>query len=169
MIITEPNTYGICALQMYLGTKKEFVFIDDYILCCERKPLFAQPIKGMYMWPCLLEKAWFKVKGNLTKKIEKNSPEEVFQAFFSYPIKKYVFHSTDSILNRTILRKNLFKLEANKGYFVTSKREPSHKIGISGRKFYYLLKTIEEEGKILYYLRNPCGLFDFRGSYRLIS
>lgn len=69
ILLTEPNTYGIHALRMNIGSKKEFIFIDDYIICCDRTPLFSQPIKGIYMWPCLLEKAWFKVKGSIAKKI----------------------------------------------------------------------------------------------------
>lgn len=69
ILLTEPNTYGIHALRMNVGSKKEFIFIDDYIICCDRAPLFSQPIKGIYMWPCLLEKAWFKVKGSIAKKI----------------------------------------------------------------------------------------------------
>jgi hypothetical protein len=73
-----------------VASKKEIIYIDDYILCQGGKPLFSQPVKNIYMWPSLLEKAWFKVKGNSAKRIEKNSPEEVFESFFSYPLKKFM-------------------------------------------------------------------------------
>jgi hypothetical protein len=153
---------------MYCGTKKEYIFIDDYTLCHNKTPLFSQPPKGIYMWPCLLEKGWFKLTGNLSRKIQKTTPEDVLQAFLPYPIKKYILNTEDPTLSRTLLQSYLYTLEPNKGYFVTTKREPKHKIGLSGRKFYYLLKTFEYQGKIVYYLRNPCGLFDLRGTYRLI-
>lgn len=95
IIVTEPNSYGIHVVKMNVGSKKEFIYIDDYILCCDRRPLFSQPIKGTYMWPCLLEKAWFKVKGSIAKKIEKVSPEDVFNAFLSYPMKSYLLKPND--------------------------------------------------------------------------
>ena len=47
--------------------------IDDYILCREPnpklQPMFTQPQKNIYMWPCILEKAWFKIKGNSAKRV----------------------------------------------------------------------------------------------------
>jgi hypothetical protein len=55
------------------------------------------------------------------------------------------------------------------GCTVTSKKEPLHKLGLSGRKFYFLIKVLWFDNKMLYYLRNPCGLFDFRGSLRLVT
>lgn len=41
--------------------------------------------------------------------------------------------------------------------------KPHHKIGLSGRRPFYLVKTIFYQGKVYFYLRNPCGQFDFRG------
>jgi hypothetical protein len=40
-------------------------------------------------------------------------------------------------------------------------------IGLSGRKHFYLLKVVEYEER-LYYMRNPCTSFDFRGSLRIL-
>ena len=75
IIMTDPNSYGIHVVRMNVGEKKEYIYIDDYVLCAsDRQPLFAQPIRGIYMWPCLLEKAWFKVKGYIDQRIKKNSP-----------------------------------------------------------------------------------------------
>jgi hypothetical protein len=42
------------------------------------------------MWPCLLEKAWFKVKGYMSRKIEKKSPIEIIKSFLSFPIKTFM-------------------------------------------------------------------------------
>jgi hypothetical protein len=42
------------------------------------EPVFAQPQKNMYMWPCVIEKAWLKFKGSSLKRLEQNSPEELF-------------------------------------------------------------------------------------------
>lgn len=58
--------------------------------------------------------------------------------------------------------------DSNLGCVVTSKLRPHHKIGISGRKHYYCLKIIVFDQKIYFYLRNPCGQFDFRGSVNSI-
>lgn len=89
IILTNPNSYGICVLRMNIEAKKEYVYIDDYILCSDQRPLFSQPIRGIYMWPCLLEKAWLKVKGYINQKIEKNSPIDIFKSFLSHPISTY--------------------------------------------------------------------------------
>lgn len=65
------------------------------------------------------------------------------------------------------MKKNI--VNKNIGCIVTSKKEPPHKIGLSGRKHFYLKAVIEFQGRTLYYLRNPCGIFDFRGFNRSIS
>ena len=69
IILNDSNSYGLFVLQMNVESKKEFIYIDDYTLCSDKIPLFTQPIRGIYMWPCLIEKAWFKVKGYMSHKI----------------------------------------------------------------------------------------------------
>ena len=54
--------------------------------------------------------------------------------------------------------------DVRRGYVVTTKATPHHKIGLSGRKSFYLLRVLSFEGKRYFYLRDPCGLFDFRGT-----
>jgi hypothetical protein len=54
IILTESNNYGINVVAMNVSSKKEYIYIDDYILCYQKKPLFSQPAKGIYTWPCLL-------------------------------------------------------------------------------------------------------------------
>lgn len=151
-----------------MGSKKEFIYIDDYALCFQKKPLFSQPVRGTYMWPCLMERAWFKVKGNVIKKIEKTSPEEVVNTFLSYPFQKFILNSPDHTYNLLLVVKNLANREKKRGAIITTKRDPAHKIGLSGRKHFYLIKTLKYKEKNVYYLRNPCGLFDFRGIFSLI-
>jgi hypothetical protein len=65
------------------------LFIDDYVLCHNKKPLFSKPVKYTDMWPCLLEKAWFKIKSFFKSKITEVNPFEVFTTFLSYPVKRY--------------------------------------------------------------------------------
>ena len=78
IITTEPNTYGLHTVEAYReGTPHSFI-IDDYILCSDGKPVFSQPCKMRSMWPCLVEKAWLKIKGNTAKRVEQTSPEELF-------------------------------------------------------------------------------------------
>lgn len=62
--------------------------VDDLILCEHGKPLFAQPVLNQYMWPCILEKAWIKMKGSSMKRIVKSPPEEVFETFFNFPVQQ---------------------------------------------------------------------------------
>jgi len=61
--------------------------------------------------------------------------------------------------------------ETSNGCIVTTKQNPGHKLGISGNKYFYLIKIIQYENKRLYYLRNPCGgeQMDFRGTYSNLS
>lgn len=112
IILNEANTFGIYCLSMNVNGQKQLVYIDDYILCSssDKKPQFSQPVKGIYMWPSIIEKAWFKIKGNAAKRIEKNTPEAVFQSFLSYPLKTYKFNSDDAALNHELIRKHLQKL-----------------------------------------------------------
>jgi hypothetical protein len=65
VVSTEPNNYGIAAIHIHSQGNSNFLYIDDYILCCDKRPIFTQPIDGMYMWPCLVEKAWLKIKRSL--------------------------------------------------------------------------------------------------------
>jgi hypothetical protein len=48
------------------------------------------------MWPCIIEKAWFKIQGNCVDKVEQNTPEELFFTFLQLPIEKYVFEEGHS-------------------------------------------------------------------------
>ena len=64
------------------------------------------------------------------------------------------------------MRKHLSKTEEEKGYILTSRKNPVHKLGISGRKNFYLIGTLAHENKLLFYVRNPHPYkFTFRGYY----
>ena len=54
IILTQPSSYGIHVVHMNIDGRKEHIYIDDYILCNEKMPFFSQPIKSIYLWPCLL-------------------------------------------------------------------------------------------------------------------
>ena len=66
------------------------------------------------------------------------------------------------------MKRFLHRQQEDRSIFVTSRAEPSHKIGISGNKHFYLLKVLTFGGNKLYYMRNPFTSFDFRGSYRIL-
>ena len=150
-------------MRMNINSLQQPIYIDDYVLCLERLPLFVQPVKGQYMWTCLLEKAWLKVNGNVNKTILKIDPQEVFRAFLSYPMRTYFMKDNEED-DIKILQSTLYNLPSTKGCVITTRKSPKHKIGISGRKNFYLIKTFEFEGKKMYYLRNPCAKgLDFRG------
>lgn len=154
---------------MYIQGIRKPIFIDDYILCYKDRPIFSQPINGIYMWPCLLEKAWQKVKGYGSKKISITSPVQVFQHFFVYP---FAFYSLSSLQQRSydsLIKKSGLSLNKNRSCIVTSKKQPHHKIGLSGGKHFYLKCVFTFQGRALYYLRNPSGLFDFRGVHSILS
>ena len=74
IIVTGSNSYGIAAIYMNHDGKREVLFVDDYILCNETGPIFSQPMKSKDMWPCILEKAWFKFKSAFRTKIDKIQP-----------------------------------------------------------------------------------------------
>jgi hypothetical protein len=148
---------------MNVSSLQQPVYIDDYVLCLERSPLFVQPVKGQYMWTCLLEKAWLKVNGNINKTILKIDPQEVFRTFLSYPMRTYLMKD-DEADNIRLLQSTLHTLQSTKGCIITTKKSPKHKIGISGRKNFYLIKIFEFEGRKMYYFRNPCARgLHFRG------
>lgn len=142
VVSTEPNNYGIAAIHTHSQGNSSFLYIDDYILCSDKRPIFAQPIEGKYMWPCLVEKAWLKIKRSLQHRIQKGSPAEIFQTFLTYPLKTYKL-GKDKAESKALLAKTILVLHPDEGCFVTSKKEPEHKIGLSGRQHFYLLKAFE--------------------------
>lgn len=75
IITTDENSYGLHSIEAYREGKLINFLIDDCILCKDGKPIFSQPCKMRYMWPCLIEKAWFKIRGNSAKRVEQTSPE----------------------------------------------------------------------------------------------
>ena len=74
IIVTDENTYGIHGIEAYRDGKLTQFVIDDYILCKDGRPMFCQPCKMRYMWPCLIEKAWLKIRGNSVQKGLANQP-----------------------------------------------------------------------------------------------
>lgn len=57
IIVTDANTYGLYVVAANINGKKEYLYIDDYILCQKEHPiipLFSQVIDNKYIWPCLL-------------------------------------------------------------------------------------------------------------------
>ena len=158
-------------MAVHLRGKEEFLIVDDLILCESGQPRFVQPVYANqnyarpYLWPCIVEKAWLKLKGAAMKKIIKVSPEEVFESFLPYPLQKVVFEgdSEQNIVGK--IKKYLYELDRGNGCVLTSKESPSHRIGLSGKKNFYYIFSFNFEGKRLFYLRNPSGSVDFRGSY----
>jgi hypothetical protein len=119
------------------------------------------------MWPCLIEKAWLKVRGYASHQILISSPLEAFHHFLQYPYASYNLVKMEAGVYQK-LKEGLLERSDN-GIMATSRQEPHHKIGLSGRRSYYFKCVIEFQGKTLYYLRNPCGAFDFRGCHSIIS
>lgn len=60
IITTRENSYGVHAIEAYRNGRTTSFIIDDYILCRaptpsnSLQPMFSQPQKGIYMWPCIL-------------------------------------------------------------------------------------------------------------------
>ena len=89
VIVTGDNSYGLYAVETTINNEVQYVYIDDYVLCQEKRPLFSQPIHQACIWPCLIEKAWLKAKGHMARKIHKIWPREVFQSFLPFPMKTH--------------------------------------------------------------------------------
>lgn len=85
-------------------------------------------------------------------------------------MKPYVMRHNDEEYNLRLLHSHIYNIAPQKACIITTKKEPPHKIGLSGNKYFYLLRCFIFGGKRLYYLRNPCeGSLDFRGSHRFVS
>jgi len=159
VLLTGSSSYGIASIFMVHEGKRRPIYIDDYCLCHDGGPLFSQPINQTDMWPCLLEKAWFKYKSALNTSIDKIHPIELFKSFLMFPMRPIYLDETPEE-NKKLVEEHLINPllnRRNSGTIVSSKLKPEHKIGLSGRKHYYLMKVFELDDKIYYYLRNPCG------------
>lgn len=135
------------------------------MLCTVEGPLFAQPASSVYLWTNVIEKAWLKTTGFTEKVIGKSTPEEVFEAFVNYPYRRFMLEDVGEEEQREMVKEHLYKMERGYGYVLTTRKEPSLHIGLSGRKHLYLLGSVVYDGKRLFYIRNPCGAFNFRGQY----
>jgi hypothetical protein len=176
IICTDENTYGLSCIEAYRDGKVVHFLIDDQILCREvtgrPEPVFAQPQKNMYMWPCIIERAWLKAKGSSLKRLEQNSPEELFETLIPLPIQKYTFQDGMNSLPRSALNDLFAGFDCNgkeKGYILKSKRTVKRDIGISGLKYFYLLNTVVLDNRRLFYLRNPCGQPRFTGTHSTLT
>jgi hypothetical protein len=72
-------------------------------------------------------------------------------------LQKFILNSADHTYNLLLVVKNLINRESKRGAIITTKKDPIHKIGLSGRKHFYLIKAMKYKDKNVYYLRNPCG------------
>ena len=86
----------------------------------------------------------------------------------SYPITTFVLKEGKEEYNRALMRDNLFDFDVDKGCIFSSRANPPHKIGLSGRKHFYLIKVLEYEKQKLFYLRNPCEMTEFRQPFNII-
>jgi hypothetical protein len=165
IILTEENTYGIHSVEAYVNGLKRFVVLDDYILCKEGKPLFCQPCKMIYMWTCILEKAWLKIRGHPLKRVEETPPEDLFDMFLPLPVSKITLEELEEEKLKETVEKTFSKKESKYAYIIKTRKQPKHLLGISGKKYFYLLTTFMHENKRLFYVRNPCGRMSFRGVF----
>jgi hypothetical protein len=63
----------------------------------------------------------------------------------------------------------LYYPEKDFGCILTTKKDPKIHIGISGKKYLYLIGSFTFEARRLFLVRNPCGKFNFRGQYDEIN
>jgi len=117
------------------------------------------------MWPNLIEKAWFKTHGFMEKLIERSSPEQVFEAFLDYPLKKYTFEGLDDYERMALLKGKLYDLNPEYGYILTTKKDPEMHLGISGKKYLYLIGNLIYQNRRVFYVRNPYTNSTFRGTF----
>ena len=133
VLLTGSNSYGIASIFMVHEGKRRPIYIDDYCLCNDGGPLFSQPINQTDMWPCLLEKAWFKYKSALHTSIDKIHPIELFKSFLMFPMRPIYLDETPEE-NKKLVEEHLINPllnRPNSGTIVSSKLKPEHKIGLS--------------------------------------
>jgi hypothetical protein len=118
------------------------------------------------MWPCLLERAWFKLTGSPNKKVEQHQPEQLFASFCPLPIEKFTVRSGNRQITKNNLGQYFLKFDGSlreKAYIFRSLKSPEFSIGLSGVHYFYLLDTATLSNSLLFLLRNPCGQNNFRG------
>ena len=74
----ETNNYGAYSTYLWCNGEKHNVIIDDRMPTQNDNFLFLRVVKGIELWPLILEKAWVKMIGGYSEALGL-SPEESFE------------------------------------------------------------------------------------------
>lgn len=91
--------------------------------------------KNLYMWPCILEKAWFKIRGNAAKSLAKYTWIGI-RNIFTLADSKIQLKDGLNFTSKETLNKYFAGFDMgypkDKGFICKSKKNPEHDIGLSG-------------------------------------
>ena len=73
----ETNTFGAYSTTLWCNGEKHNVIVDDKMPTQNDNFLFLRVVKGVELWPLILEKAWVKMIGGYQEALGL-SPEESY-------------------------------------------------------------------------------------------
>ena len=99
-----------------------------------------------------------KVVGSVAQ-LEHHQPQQPYHLFTNSPSSTLLLSDLDDSSLRQLLSNR------DKFTFLESRQQNTIKIGLSGKKHFSVLGTFTINQQFFVVLRNPCGKFDFRGSW----
>lgn len=166
------NPAGKYSLRLFNTESKAFetIVVDDYVPCKSGSPIFTK-IKGNYMWPLLLEKAFAKQSGSYAA-IEGGDPLNAMKAISGWegdhifaPFDDTIFRKLSDLCSRGCL---LAAGSRGKDTTLTTGRGSGGSSIVPGHAYSILnIKTpmLTTSTVRLLKLRNPWGSFEWTGDW----
>jgi len=109
----ETNGYGAYSCELFSNGERHHVMIDDRMPTYNDSFVYLRIVKGIELWPLILEKSWCKQIGSY-ERAKGLSPEDAFEEITGIPAYTYTVKAN----NRTTV-KNVISSAISKGYWVT--------------------------------------------------
>jgi hypothetical protein len=105
----ETNNNGIYSTHLWCNGEPHTVIIDDRMPTHNDNFLFLRVVKGIELWPLILEKAWVKMIGSYEAALGL-SPEESFEELTGIPAYTYTIRAN----NREFIRRTIQEAKERK-------------------------------------------------------
>lgn len=109
----EVNPYGAYSTYLWCNGEQHNVIVDDRMVVYKDSFQYLRMVKGIELWPLILEKAWVKMIGGYEAALGL-SPEESFEEITGIPAYTYSIRNS----NRETIRSIIHSAKAHKYWVV---------------------------------------------------
>lgn len=98
----ETNPFGAYSTELYCNGERHNVVVDDRMPTHNDNFLYLRVVKGVELWPLILEKAWCKMVGSY-EKAKGFSPEDAFEEITGVPAYTYSIRANNRQVIKSII------------------------------------------------------------------